>query len=670
MSYIAPNWKQAAKMRRWLMFGSIVLIACLVSYYLFVNLPNSLPILLRLTILLPFSILLMWLELGFFTALIGFWVLNIKQTHPSVNNESPIILPTKQTTAILLPIYNEDTAYVYAGLKSIYQSLELEGFAEHFEFYILSDSDDAKSLLKEGAAWTKLCDELNAKGRIHYRHRKHRVKKKSGNVMDFCRRWGYRHPYMIVLDADSLMSGKTLGQMVSMMEKNPNVGLIQAPLYSTGINSIFGRSQQFVNRLYGPVFFAGLHYWWQGESQYWGHNVIIRTLAFMQHCDLPKLNDTGSLGGEILSHDFVEAALLNRAGWETWVAYELDDSFERPPPTLTDALKRDRRWCQGNLQHWHIIWSRNIPHLQRFLLLGGIMSYVSSIIWFFWLVVLSFTAIFYQQTILIPNNQETQFILVATLTLLFLYKLFGVVQLFKHKQMRAFGGIYNLSKGIIGETLLSILIAPIRMFYYSRFVLEVLTGKRVNWTTQQRAGHELDWKNTFIEYRWVTISGALWTCLLLYFNPMTFLWMSPVLFGLMLSTPVAVITSKTTTSKVFSTPDDESPSEILTAFEQNYAHLQSYDCLSSRDIFTHVLVDPIAHQKYIAYVPYRQQTSSKSREYRENLAERLLQEGPKALTNQEYLTLLGDPVIMCRLHTQIWKLPEDIFARHWSFVNF
>jgi membrane glycosyltransferase len=667
MTLISSNWQTMARHRRWVMFSLITLILFFSTYLLISSLPEEIAFFWQLMIIIPFMILLFWLELGFFTALLGFFVLSAQQKSRHHTLPSEKQFPANATTAILLPIYNEDVAYVYAGLKSIYQSLQQENIEQQFEFYILSDSDSASYQLKEGAAWIKLCEELDAHGRIHYRHRKHRVKKKSGNIMDFCRRWGNLHPYMIVLDADSLMSGQTLAQLVSMMEQNPKVGLIQAPLYSTGIHSLFARSQQFVNRLYGPVFFAGLYYWWQGESQYWGHNVIIRTQAFMQHCDLPKLKEEGSLGGEILSHDFVEAALLNRAGWETWLAFELDGSFERPPPTLTDSLKRDRRWCQGNLQHWHIIWSRNIPHLQRFLLLGGIMSYVSSLVWLTWLATLSIVSISYQQLPLISGSWETLSLLVITIILLFVYKLFGILSVIKEGKSKCFSGKFNLFMGVIAETALSILIAPVKMFYYSRFILEILTGRRINWNAQQRTDHQLEWLSTAREYAWISIIGLIWGSLLLLFNHQTFLWMLPVLAGLVFSIPVAVLTSPEYTGKtLFTTPDDLVPTDILKQFDTNYLHLQRYTCLSSQDIFTRVLVDPLAHRQYIAYTPHRNRASEKSKTQRNELADKLLQYGPAYLSNQEYLTLLTDPILMCRLHAKIWRLPENEFQKHWA----
>ena len=72
----------------------------------------------------------------------------------------------------------------------------------------------------------------------------------------------------------------------------------------------------------------------------------------MQHCALRRLPGKGALSGEILSHDFVEAALMRRAGWGVWLAYDLAGSYEEMPPNLLDELQRDRRWCQGNLMNF------------------------------------------------------------------------------------------------------------------------------------------------------------------------------------------------------------------------------------------------------------------------------------------------------------------------------
>lgn len=663
------NWHMAALGRRLGFFTAVAILTGLASYWLATNLPTELPLAWKVAVTAPFSVLFFWLALGFMTAVAGLWVMLWGDPY-RVSSPPGTPLPklaTTDTTAILIPIYNEDIAYVYAGLKSIYQSLQTVGQLQHFEFYILSDSDDAGNWLREEAGWSALCRDLDSSERIHYRRRKHRTKKKSGNVMDFCRRWGKRHPYMVVLDADSLITGEALVRMVDAMERHPQAGLIQTPLYTIGLDTLYARGQQFVNRLYGPVFFAGLHYWWLGDSQYWGHNVIIRTQAFMEHCHLPKLHDRGVLGGEILSHDFVEAALLNRAGWETWLAHDIDGSFERPPPTLTDALKRDRRWCQGNLQHWLIIWSHGIPHLHRFLLLGGIVSYVGSLVWLGWLLVLTAIALLYPDLTLIPPTPTNTALFGLTITLLFFYKSFGLIQTFRKRQVKLFGGGFALTASILTETFLSMLTAPVRMLYYSQFVIQILRGKRAVWGTQQRTGGGLAWADAVREYGWVSASGLVWGSVLLLVNPMAFLWMSPVLAGLVLSIPLGVYTSRQTDlqNPLFRTPDETAPDSILQAFETHYAELKQHPCISTRDLFIRVIIDPLALRQHLTYIPQRSNIPASTRKARNEWLAKLLKQGPNVISNSERLIILEDASLLCQLHAQVWQLPEEKFHRLW-----
>ena len=667
--YQPVNWRTAAQQRRITFFSGVTFLTGLAIFWLGMNLPASLSLVWKALVLLPFSILFFWLSLGFVTASAGFWVLwRGDKYRITTAPDTPLpLLQSAETTAILLPIYNEDIAYVYAGLKSIYESLEKTGNLAFFEFYILSDTDNASNWLREEAAWSALCRDLGNTNRIHYRRRKHRTKKKSGNVMDFCRRWGRRHPYMVVLDADSLMTGDALVRMVDAMDRNPRVSLIQTPLYNIGLDTIYARGQQFVNRLYGPIFFAGLHFWWLGESQYWGHNVIIRTQAFMAHCHLPKLKEGGKLGGEILSHDFVEAALLNRAGWETWLAYDLEGSFERPPPMLTDALKRDRRWCQGNLQHWLIIWSHGISHLHRFLMLGGIMSYLSSLIWLVWLLVLTAIAVLYPQITLIPVTVENTALMVLTILLLFFYKTFGLVQAARKRTTRHFGGFLGLNISVLGETLLSMLTAPVIMLYYSKFIMQILAGKRASWGTQQRTGGGLAWGDAVREYGWVSAIGAVWSIVLLLANPMAFLWMSPVLLGLLLAVPMGTFTSMQIGERhwLFRTPDEVAPDYILGRFEENYAQMQQHPCISTRDLFIRVVVDPLAFRQHMTYIPQRSNVPASSRQQRTEWLARLLADGPSAISNNERLVILEDADLLTQLHAKVWQLPEQQFHEQW-----
>ncbi len=261
------------------------------------------------------------------------------------------------STAIVFPVYNENVVRVCEGLRATYESLEKTGQLERFDFFILSDSTNPDKWVEEERRWYDLVRELDALGRIHYRRRLNNEGRKSGNVRDFLNAWGRRYRYFMVCDADSVMRGETLVDLVKLMEVHPTAGLIQTVPATVNCESLFGRIQQFANRLYAPIFITGLNYWALDLGNYWGHNAIIRAEPFMQFCDLPQLPGRKPFGGQILSHDFVEAALLSRENWEVWFAYDLEGSYEEAPQAMIENAQRERRWCQGNLQHGLVLFA-------------------------------------------------------------------------------------------------------------------------------------------------------------------------------------------------------------------------------------------------------------------------------------------------------------------------
>src|ERR1700722_15830477 len=289
------------------------------------------------------------------------------------------------STAIVFPIFNEDVVRVYEGLRATYESLEKTELIGRFDFLILSDSNNPDKWVEEERRWYDVVRELGALGRIYYRRRSVPEGRKSGNIRDFLNSWGRRYRYFIVCDADSVMRGPTIVDLVKMMEEHPNIVLIQSVPSLVNAESLFGRIQQFANRCYAPVFIAGLNYWSQDVGNYWGHNAIIRTEPFMQHCDLPQLPGRKPFGGSILSHDFVEAALLLKANWEVWLAYGLEGSYEEAPQTMIENAQRDRRWCQGNMQHGMVVWARGLRGVSRIHLAMGIMGYLASPLWLLFL---------------------------------------------------------------------------------------------------------------------------------------------------------------------------------------------------------------------------------------------------------------------------------------------
>ena len=287
-----------------------------------------------------------------------------------------------------MPICNEHVPTVFGGLAATIDSLVSTGESENFDVYVLSDTSDPDIRAAEHAAWSELAGRIAADSdgespalRVHYRWRQRRVKRKAGNVADFCRRWGAAYRYMVVLDADSVMTGECLTTLVRLMEAHPDAGIIQTAPRAVGHETLHGRVQQFSARAYGPLFTAGMRFWQLGESHYWGHNAILRMAPFMAHCALAPLPGEGPLSGEVMSHDFVEAALMRRAGWKVWVADEIDGSYEQVPPNLLAELQRDRRWCHGNLQNSRLMFEPRLHAVHRTAFLTGVLAYASSPLW-------------------------------------------------------------------------------------------------------------------------------------------------------------------------------------------------------------------------------------------------------------------------------------------------
>jgi len=296
-------------------------------------------------LLVLFGVLFAWISAGFWTGLMGAGATLAKP------GRSPLMrglgeaalrpLDVGARTAIVMPICNEHVPTVFGGLAATIESLVATGEAGNFDVYVLSDTSDPDIRAAEQAAWSALASRLAAATEgaepevaVHYRWRQHRVKRKAGNVADFCRRWGAAYRYLVVLDADSVMTGECLTTLVRMMESHADAGIIQTAPRAVGHETLHARIQQFAARAYGPLFTAGMRFWQLGESHYWGHNAILRMAPFMAHCALAPLPGDGPLAGEVMSHDFVEAALMRRAGWKVWVADELDGSYEQVPPNL------------------------------------------------------------------------------------------------------------------------------------------------------------------------------------------------------------------------------------------------------------------------------------------------------------------------------------------------
>ncbi|MCA1788680.1 MAG: glucans biosynthesis glucosyltransferase MdoH [Thioalkalivibrio sp.] len=413
-----------------------------------------------------------------------------------------------------------------------------------FDLFLLSDSNDPAVILEEERAVRALQARMPATVRIHYRRRRTNIGRKAGNIADFCRYWGSRYEYMVVLDADSVMEGATLVELVRLMERNPNAGLIQTMPLPVRQESLFGRFQQFANAVHGPMLAAGLNFWQGDAGNYWGHNAIIRIRPFMQHCDLPILPGKPPLGGEILSHDFVEAALLRRGGWDVWLLPQLGGSYEELPGNLIDYAKRDRRWAQGNLQHLRLLGMPGLHGVSRLHLLFGAVAYLASLLWLLMLAAGTGAAIDAfsgleagGSALAIPESMRTPIahaLLGATLLMLLLPKMLGVgLAMFSRPQ--AFGGAPRLVASGVIETLFSVLIAPLMMAFHGLFVVAVAFGRNVTWAAQPREGRVVAWSEAWRRTGGFVLGAGSWALLLAWFAPGFLWWLMPVLASLLLA---------------------------------------------------------------------------------------------------------------------------------------
>ncbi|MES2683740.1 MAG: glucans biosynthesis glucosyltransferase MdoH [Pseudomonadota bacterium] len=559
------RWRVAARNRRIVLGLLTVAQAVAATYYMRAILPYKGTLAIEHwlvgAILALYLILFMWVGLGFWTALMGFWVLLRGDGKHSITatEGADAVIPADARCAILLPICNEDVARVFAGLRATIESVDATDAANTFDYFVLSDTSDPDTRVAEVEAWRDICVAIGGYGRIFYRRRTHRIKRKSGNVADWCRRWGSRYKTMVVMDADSIMSGDCLKRLVQLMEARPNAGIIQSAPRASGRDTLYARIQQFATRVYGPLFTAGLHYWQLGESHYWGHNAIIRVAPFMKHCALGRLPGKGAMSGEILSHDFVEAALMRRAGWSVWIAYDLPGSYEEMPPNLLDELKRDRRWCQGNLQNFRLFFTRGLHPAHRAVFMTGVMAYLSAPLWFLFLALS--TALLYVNTNVEPvyfteshqlfpqwpewHPEWAMRLFGITAGLLFLPKILAALLiLFRKQERRAFGGGAALVVSLACEMLFSALLAPVRMLFHTRFVVSALLGIAIQWKSPPREDAATPWSEALLRHGTGTLLGGGWLYAIYQLNPDLITWLIPVAGSLLVSIPLSVFSSR------------------------------------------------------------------------------------------------------------------------------
>ena len=617
-----------------------------------------------------FTITLAWIAFSAASAIVGLFV--------------PVYIPKTQAslagsrTALLMPIYNEDPSHTTSALQAMAEALAQAGAAQHFEIVIISDSTQVDPWINESLAVDRLRRELRDIMPVWYRRRWHNTGRKAGNVEEFVKRWGGRYDYMIVLDADSLMSAETLVELVRRMQGDAHLGILQTVPMLHGHYSLFSRIQQFSGRVYGGIIARGVAAWSGNEGNYWGHNAIIRVAAFAEACGMPQLPGRKPFGGHVLSHDFVEAALMRRAGWKVRMAPDLDGSWEESPPSLIDVAVRDRRWAQGNLQHTKIIGADGLSTVSRGHFFIGIMSYLSSPLWLMLLIV-GF-ALTLQATLIRPEYFSRSFqlfpdwpkfdaprmteLFIFTMIVLFTPKVLGMLRsIFNNKIRKGCGGALGIVCSTVVETVLSALYAPIMMVVQTQHVIEILTGRDSGWNAQRRRTDATAWSEAAGIHWTHGVIGVLTGVIAYLISPTLLLWLTPTLAGLLLAIPLSKMSGSVRVGRLMHalgmlrTPEEKHAPWVIQRRDELMAQAKE----PSRDALRYLAADRQARYAHITgNLPRPSETRGHPDPHRLTAEQKVhdastLTEALTWLGPAEKVHVAGDP----RLLERLAELPES-----------
>ena len=531
--------------------------------------------LLETGILICFLLFLPWTVLGFWNALIGLYLLHgsksgLYQVAPYLV-EADTDKPLRLKTAIVMTLRNEDPARAFARLHVIYESLELTGEASQFAFFVLSDSDNSDIVAREQALFTAWKGIVSRPDSLNYRRRLQNTGFKAGNIVDFCERWGHEYAYMLTLDADSLMDGPTIVRMVRILQAYPKLGILQSLVVGAPARSPFARLFQFGMRAGMRAYTMGQAWWTADCGPYWGHNAMVRVAAFSEHCHLPELVGRAPFGGAILSHDQVEAALMRKGGYEVRVLPLETGSYEDNPTNVIEFLRRDARWCQGNLQYFKLVLWEGLLPVSRFQLIWAILMFLGlpAFVVIQPLIVLKAIQWQYETDLVIwPLGALYAAFLLASLA----PKFVGYLDVFlSHDLLRHYGDRSRFSLSIMIELAFSFLLGAITTVSTSVFMASLLIGKSQKWIAQSRDAGRVH----LFEAVWRFWPHTLFGLALFFYawpaSPLLVIVSLPLTLGFLLAIPFAVFTaqpewgSKMRKSGLGSIPEEIDPPQVLEA---------------------------------------------------------------------------------------------------------
>ncbi|MBN2629908.1 MAG: glucans biosynthesis glucosyltransferase MdoH [Rhodobacteraceae bacterium] len=508
-----------------------------------------------------------WLAWGAATALLGL----TSRARPAQWEQGPI----RGKTVVIVPVYNEDPVATFARIAAMDDSLRATGSAAHVDFAVLSDTRDDAIAAAERMWFGRLLAEQNGLGRMFYRRREKNIGRKAGNIEDFITTSGGAWDYAVILDADSLMEGDTILEMIRRIEAEPELGLLQTLPKVIRARSLFGRAMQFSAAFHSPAFARGLAAMQGRAGPFWGHNAIVRIKAWAESCGLPELSGAPPFGGHILSHDYVEAALLARAGWIVRLDDDLQGSYEEGPENIIDHAKRDRRWCQGNLQHSKVIAAPGLLPWSRFSLFQGIFAYLAPLVWLGFIAA-SIAAIYWGGELdyfpqenwpfpVFPNDETPKAIglAIGVFGLLVMPKFLVVLHAILTGRAKGFDGAGKSLRAVMSELALSSLYAPVLLAFQSRSVIQVFLGLDGGWPPNNRGDGGLSFAEAWSGGRWISLWGSAGIAITQVYAPVLTLWLLPVALPMIAAPLVIWWTSRTASPGRFQVPADQTPPPIV-----------------------------------------------------------------------------------------------------------
>jgi membrane glycosyltransferase len=496
-----------------------------------------------------FALTLPWSVIGFWNAAIGFVVMRFARDPVAavlpavarVRGDEPIAA----STAIAIFVRNEAPDRVIRNLDAMMRELEAAGAADQFHVYVLSDTSQDDIATLEEKDFAALAERWRGRIPVTYRRRAVNTAFKAGNFWDFCERFGGRHEFAVTLDTDSFMTAAAILRLVRIAQANPKLGILQGLVVGLPSTSAFARIFQFGMRLGMRSWTIGSA-WWQADcGPYWGHNAVIRLAPFIAHCRLPVLPGSGVLSGHVLSHDQVEAALMRRAGYEVRVLPEEDLGWEENPPTLIEFIRRDQRWCQGNLQYGHFLLMPGMKFVSRFQLAFAMLMFLGSPAWIGLLLVGTLALAFSSTTGDFIRPDSGRVLLAVFLVMWFAPKIATVIDVLTRPRLRrAFGGTARFLVGVATETLFFILLSPIMWVCHTLFIAGVPFGRVIGWIGQVRDDHTVPWSLALKQLWPHTIIGLGSLALLAATHPAALPYAFLLAGGPALAIPLAVFTAR------------------------------------------------------------------------------------------------------------------------------